>query len=157
MKHRIQEGFRALPEVEDKYIVMQSQMDGMQEKTEEMLELKDIECQQIVEQMQTECQAMLEEKERETDYDKAKLTRRLRDSGQENVAMTEQMRQLKEEIRRLEDEKFTDCKFDEVPTMQEETKIGMFRNSLGTGVADRTDAGRMVLVYGLSTKPWTRK
>ena len=74
MKHRIQEGFRALPEVEDKYIVMQSQMDGMQEKTEEMLELKDIECQQIVEQMQTECQAMLEEKEREADNDKAKLT-----------------------------------------------------------------------------------
>ena len=32
--------------------------------------------------MQTECQAMLEEKEREVDNDKAKMTRRLRDSGQ---------------------------------------------------------------------------
>ena len=132
-------------------------MDDMQEKAEKMLEQEDIECQQIIEQIQTECQAMLEEKEREADNDQANLTHRLRDSDQENVVMTEQMRQFKEEIRRLEDEKFTDCKFDEVPTMQEETKIGMFRNSLGTGVADRTDAGRMVLVYGLSTKPWTRK
>ena len=93
---------------------------------------------------------MLKEKEREADNDKAKLTRRLRDSGQENVAITEQMRQLKEEIRRLEDGKYTDCKFDEGPTIQEETKIRKFRNSLGAGVADRTDAGRMVLAYGLS-------
>ena len=71
-----------------------------------MLELKDIECQQIVEQMQTECQTMLEEKERETDYDKAKLTRRLRDSGQENVTITEQVRHLEGEIQRLKDGKF---------------------------------------------------
>ena len=70
--------------------------------------------------------------------------------------MTEQMRQLKEENRRLEDQKHTDRKFDEGPTIQEETKIGKFRNSLGAGVADRTDAGRMVLAYGLSTKPMTR-
>ena len=42
------------------------------------------------------------------------------------------------------------------PTIQEETSIGNFRNSLGAGVADRTDAGRMVLTYGLSTKPMTR-
>ena len=94
---------------------MHSQMNGLQEQAEEMLEQKDIECQQIIEQMQTECQAMLEEKEREADNDKAKLTRRLRDSGQENVAMTEQMRQLKEQIRRLEDDKFNDRKFDESP------------------------------------------
>ena len=56
-----------------------------------MLEQKDIECQQIIEQVPTECQAMLEEKEREADNDKAKMTRRLRDSGQENVAITEQL------------------------------------------------------------------
>ena len=55
-----------------------------------------------------------------------------------------------------EDEKHTDRKFDEGPTIQEETKIGKFKNSLGAGVADRTDAGRMVLAYGLSTKPMTR-
>ena len=98
---------------------------------------------------------MLEEKEREADNNKAKLTRRLRDLGQENVAITvtEQMRQLKEEIRRLKVGKFTDCKSDEGPTSQEETKIGKFRHSLGAGVADRTDAGRMVLA---STKPMTR-
>ena len=48
-------------------------------KAEEMLERKDIECQQIIEQIQTGCQAMIEEKERETDDDKAKLTSRLRD------------------------------------------------------------------------------
>ena len=90
----------------------------MQEQAEEMLEQKDFECQQIIEQIQTECQTMLEEKERETDNDKAKWTCRLRDSGQENVVMTEQMRHLKEEIRRLEDEKYTDRKFDEGPTIQ---------------------------------------
>ena len=66
------------------------------------------------------------------------------------------MRQLHEEIRRFKDGKFTDCKVDEGPTILEETKIGKFRNSLGAGVADRTDAGRMVLAYGLSTKPMTR-
>ena len=60
---------------------MQSQMNGMQEQAEEMLEQKDIEFRQIIEQMQTEYQTMLEEKEREADNDKAKLTRRLRDSG----------------------------------------------------------------------------
>ena len=131
-------------------------MDDMQEQTEEMLAQKDIEYQQIIEQMQTECQVMLEEKESETDNDKAKLKRRLRDSGQENVSMTEQIRQLKEEIRRLEDGKYTDCKFDEGPTIQEETRIGKFRISLGAGVADRTDAGRMVLTHGLSTNLMTR-
>ena len=55
MKHRTQERFRALREAADKYIIMQSQMNGMQEQAEEMLEQKDIECQQIIEQMQTEC------------------------------------------------------------------------------------------------------
>ena len=77
MKYRIQERFRVLREAEDKCIVMHSQMDDMQEKAEETLEQKDIECQQIIEQMQTECQAMIEEKEREADNDKAKLTRSL--------------------------------------------------------------------------------
>ena len=120
-----------LREGEDTCIVMQSQMDGMQEQAEELLERKDIECQQIVEQMKTECQTILEEKECESDNDKAKLTLRLRDTQ-------------------------TDRKFDEGPTMQEETKIGKFRNSLDTGVADPTDPGRMVLAYGLSTKPMTR-
>ena len=108
MKRRIQERFRALREAEDRCIIMQSQVNGMQEQAEEMLEQKDIECQQIIEQMQTECQAMLEEKEREADNDKVKLTHRLRDSGQENVVMTEQMRQIKEEIRRIKDGKFSD-------------------------------------------------
>ena len=155
MKRRIQK-FKALREAEDKCVVMQSQMDGIQEQAEEMLEQKDIECQQIIEQVQTECQAMLEEEEREADNDKAKMTRRLRDSGQENGSITEQMRQLQEEIRELKDGKFIDCKFDEGPTILEETKIGKFRNSLGAGIADRTDAGRMVLAFGLSTKPMTR-
>ena len=143
-------------EDEDKCVVMQLQMDDMQDQAEEMLEQKDIECHQIIEQVQTECQTMFEEKERETDNDKAKMTRRLRDSGQENVTITEQMRQLKEEIRRLKDGKFSDCKSDEGPTILEETKIGKFRNSLGAGVADHTDAGRMVLTCGLSTKSVTR-
>ena len=40
--------------------------------------------------------------------------------------------------------------------MQEESIIGKFRNSMGTGVTDHTDAGRMVLAYGLSTKPLTQ-
>ena len=54
----------------------------MQEQAEEMLEQKDIECQQIIEQMQTECQAMLEKKQREADNDNANLTHRLPyDSG----------------------------------------------------------------------------
>ena len=135
---------------------MQSQMDDIQEQSEEMLDQKDTKCQQIIEEIQNECQSMLDEKECEPDNDKAKLTHRLRDSGKENVVITEQMRQLKEEIRRLEDGKYTDCKFDEDPTIQEETKIGKFRNSLDAGVTDRTDAGRMVLDYGLSTKPMTQ-
>ena len=46
---------------------MQSQMDDMQGQSEEMLEQKDIEYQQIIEQVQTECQVMIEEKEREAD------------------------------------------------------------------------------------------
>ena len=131
-------------------------MDGIQEQAEEMLEQRDIECRQMIEQVRTECQAMLEEKEREAENNKAKLTRRLRDSGQENVAITEQMRQLQEEIRELKDEKFVDYKFDEDPTIMEETKIVKFRNSLGAAIANHMNAGRMVLAYGLSTKPTTR-
>ena len=86
---------------------MRSQMEGIQEHAVEMLEQEEIECQQKIEQMQTECQSMLEEKERKTDNEKARMTRRLRDSDQENVLMTEQMQQLEEEIRDLKDGKFT--------------------------------------------------
>ena len=50
MKHRLQERFRALREDGDKCILTQSQMDGVQEKAEEMLEQKDIEYHQIKEQ-----------------------------------------------------------------------------------------------------------
>ena len=134
-----------------RYSGIQGTLDGIQEPAEEMLEQKDIEYQQIIEQIQTECQEMLEEKEREVDNDEAKMTRRLRDSGQENVAITEQMRQLQEEIRGLKDQKFTDCKFDEGPTILEKTKIGKLRYSLDVGVADRTSSGRdyLYIVYVL--------
>jgi hypothetical protein len=40
MKHRIQQRFKALREAEDKCVVMQSQMDGIQDQAEEMLEGK---------------------------------------------------------------------------------------------------------------------
>ena len=69
---------------------------------------------------------------------------------------TECQTMFEEKEREAEDGKFSDCKSDEGPTILEETKIGKFRNSLGAGVADRTDAGRMVLTYGQSTKTMTR-
>ena len=48
------------------------------------------------------------EKDREDDNDKVKLTLRLRDSGQENVVMTEEVRHLEEEIQRIKDGKSND-------------------------------------------------
>ncbi len=49
----------------------------------------------MIDQMQTESQTMLDEKECESENEKAKMTRRLRDTDQENVTITDQMRQLR--------------------------------------------------------------
>ena len=97
----IKERLIALREAEESQMIMQAQIEGMQDQAIEMLEQKENEHQQTVEQMQTKYQAMLEEKEREAETENARMTRRLRDSGQEHVAQTEEVRQLKEEIREL--------------------------------------------------------
>ena len=137
-------------------MIMQAQIEGMHDQAIEMLEQKENEYQQTVEQMQTKYQAMLEEKEREAETERVRMTSRLRDSGQEYVAQTEEVRQLKEEIRELKQGRSIEGKFYGGPTILEETRGDKFRKSLGAEMVDRTDAGQMVMVYGRVTKPMTR-
>ena len=86
----------------------------------------------------------------------AKIKRRLRDSGQEYVAQTEELRQLREEFRELKQKASIEGKLDEGPSILGGTRGEKFRKSLGAETVDRTDAGKMVLVYGRVTKPMTR-
>jgi hypothetical protein len=137
-------------------MIMQAQVEGMQDQAHEMLEQKEQECQRKVEQMQAKCEALLEEKLREAETEMAKIKRRLRDSGQEYVAQTEELRQLREEFRELKQKASIEGKFDEGPSILGGTRGEKFRKSLGAETVDRTDAGKMVLVYGRVTKPMTR-
>ena len=152
----IEERLIALQEAGENLMIMQAQVEGMQDQAQEMLEQKDQECQRKMEQMQAECEQLLEEKEREAGTELAKMTRRLRDSGQEYVAQTEELRQLGEELRELKQKASIEGKFDEGPSILGDTRGEKFRKSLGAETVDRTDAGKMVLVYGRVTKPMTR-
>ena len=58
-------------------MIMQVQIEGMQDQAMEMLEQKENEYQQTVDQMQTKYKTMLEEKEREAETERTRMTRRL--------------------------------------------------------------------------------
>ena len=57
-----------------------------------------MESQQVVKQIEAECQLLLKQKNIKADEINAKMTRRIRDSGQECVSLNEEIRQLQTEI-----------------------------------------------------------
>jgi hypothetical protein len=76
------------------------------------------------------------------------MTRRIRDSGQECVAQNEEIRQLQAEI---QEKNFADCTSEDGRTVVGKINIRKYRTSLGGGMVDRTDAGKMDMAHGLST------
>ncbi len=55
-----------------------------------------------MEQIKAECQVLLEEQSVDTEKMNAKMTRRIRDSGQECVTLNEKIMQFQEEIQEME-------------------------------------------------------
>ncbi len=110
---------------------------------------------------------LLEEQTAETEKTNAKMTRRIRDSGQECVARNEEIRQLQEEIQPLCEKigqlqaeiqgmKFADCtsegnKSEGDLTVAGEINTMKWRTSLTGDTVDRKDAGKMVMAFSLST------
>ena len=64
-------------------IILEPRMEGSQTHAEELLAQKDMDCQQEVEQIKS----LLEEQSVEAEKTNAKMTRRIRDSGQECAAL----------------------------------------------------------------------
>jgi predicted RNase H-like nuclease (RuvC/YqgF family) len=97
IKKEIIQRFQEMKQAEDMGVILETHMETLQTHAEELLAEKDKDHQQEVDNLKT----LLEEQTAETEKTNAKMTRRIRDSGQECVSRNVEIRQLQEEIQPL--------------------------------------------------------
>jgi hypothetical protein len=103
MMNEVDHRFQEMKQDEDMVIILESEMKDIQTQSEELLEQKDMECEQVI-----------TEKSAEADKTNAKLTQKLRDSGQQCLEIQEEIQWMKfesfsDEIQGMKFESF--CRF----------------------------------------------
>ncbi len=83
IKKEIIQRFQKMKQAEDMGVILEAHMEALRTHAEELLAEKDIDHQQEVDNLKT----LLEEQTAEAEKTNAKMTRRIRDSGQECVAL----------------------------------------------------------------------
>ncbi len=81
MMNEVDQRFQEMQQAEDMVIILEAERKGIQTQAEELLEQKDMECEQVI-----------AEKSAEADKTNAKLTQKLRDSGQQCVTLNNEIR-----------------------------------------------------------------
>jgi hypothetical protein len=156
MLNEVDQRFQEMQQAEDMVIILEAEMKGIQTQAEELFEQKDMEYEQVI-----------ADKSAEADKTNAKMTQKLRDSGQHCVSLNNEIRQLQEEIQSLLDKieqlqaeiqgmKFADCSYEGNRTLEGESNPKKWRTSLSGGTVDRKDAGKMVMVFSMSTNVMTK-
>ena len=87
-----------MKEAQEMCVVLEAQMVGLQTHAEELLDQKDDDAQQEIEQIRAECRDVLAEQQADAEKANAKMKQKLRDSGGYVVELLEKIRQLEAEV-----------------------------------------------------------
>jgi hypothetical protein len=164
IKKEIIQGFQEMKQTEDMGVILETHMETLQTHAEELFAQKDIDYHQEVDNLKT----LLEEQTVEEEKTNTKMTRRIRDSGQECVTLDEEISQFQEQIHPLCEKigeiqveiqgmKFADCtsegnKSEGDRTVTGEINTRKWRTSLAGDTVDRKGAGKTVMTFSLSRK-----
>jgi len=152
IRNCISQRFFEMQQAEERCVVLEAQMVGLQAHAEELLAEKEDDAQQEIEQIRAECRDELAAQQATAEKAHEKVQRKLRDSAREVMELLENKRQLEAEIDNL---RFADSKSEPDRVGENTDELKKFRNSLGGGVVDRNQAGEMAMAFRLGTNVMT--